>query len=302
MIPFHPDLTCALHRDLSEIGDTSGLVNVRPVGGGCINKAARLDTRQKSYFLKWNLKSIHGMFAAEAAGLRLLSSTQAIRVPEVLSVTDDDRELSYILLEWISPAKRALQFDQSLLGTQLAALHQNMSPEGDYGLDHNNYIGSNGQINGWDADWISFFREKRLQPQINLAIRNGLAAGDRLQKMRYIANNLNRWLWSGESMPSLLHGDLWGGNVITGEDGEPVLIDPAMYYGNREADLAFTELFGGFTTEFYRAYQEVWPLEYGYSERRDLYNLYHLLNHLNLFGGSYGHQVDSILQRYTPKI
>ena len=240
------------------------------------------------------------MFASEAAGLHLLFSPQIIRVPEVLSCAEGNQEWSYILMEWISLAHRAARCDQGLLGSQLAALHQIVPSGGLFGLDHDNYIGSSRQINGWAAEWVTFYKEKRLQPQIDLAIRNGLASGNRLRKLRYVADNLNKWIGSEKCAPSLLHGDLWGGNVIAGGGGEPVLIDPAVYYGDREAELAFTELFGGFSAEFYGAYQEVWPLEDGYTERRDLYNLYHLLNHLNIFGDSYGHQVDSILQRYSP--
>ena len=300
MNSLHPALTDAINSDLIENGDASGVVGVIPVGGGCISKAARLDTGKKSYFLKWNHKSPPGMFAAEAAGLHLLFSAQTIRVPEVLSFAEGKREWSYILMEWISPAQQAAQCDQGLLGSQLASLHQIMPSGGFFGLDHDNYIGSSRQINGWAADWVSFYKDKRLQPQIGMAIRNSLASGNRLRKLRYVADNLNKWIGAEKIAPSLLHGDLWGGNVIAGGHYEPVLIDPAVYYGNREAELAFTEMFGGFSAEFYRAYQEVWPLENGYTERRDIYNLYHLLNHLNIFGGSYGYQVDSILQRYAP--
>lgn len=296
----HPDLIEALNGDLLMMGESGGVVGISPVGGGCINQAARVETRHKNYFLKWNPNPLPGMFAAESAGLCLLVEAQAIRVPEVHSFRDISDGISYIFMEWISPAQRGARFDQGLLGTQLALLHRNNSPGGDFGLDHDNYIGSNPQKNGWEGDWKTFFRKNRLQPQIEMAVRKGMASGDRLRKLRYIATHLSHWLALDKCRPSLVHGDLWGGNVIAESNGEPILIDPAVYYGDREVDLAFTELFGGFSSYFYDAYQEEWPLDHGYSERRDIYNLYHLLNHLNLFGSSYGHQIDTLLNHYAP--
>ena len=283
------------------MGDTGEVARVNPVSGGCINQVVQIESRQNSYLLKWNHRPLSGMFAAEAAGLHLLKTTKSIRVPEVLSIGENSGGINYILLEWIEPEQQKVRLDQALLGSQLASLHRQLSPQGMFGLDHDNYIGSNRQFNGWKADWIEFFRDKRLQPQIEMAVQQGLVTGNRLTKLRYVANNLNIWLSSEKTIPSLVHGDLWAGNIISGTQCEPVLIDPAVYFGDREVDLAFTELFGGFSVDFYKAYQETWPLEDSYPKRRDIYNLYHLLNHLNLFGSSYGYQIDSILERYTPK-
>ena len=168
-----------------------------------------------------------------------------------------------------------------------------------FGLEINNYIGSSEQRNDWTINWIRFFGEQRLAFQCKLAVKNGLMPAGRRKKLDRLIERLDDIL--GVHQPrqaALLHGDLWGGNVIPGPDGL-VLIDPAVYYGDREAELAFTELFGGFTAEFYQGYEETYALDSGYSQRRDVYNLYHLLNHLNLFGEGYGSQVDGILRRYT---
>jgi fructosamine-3-kinase len=170
---------------------------------------------------------------------------------------------------------------------------------GAYGLDHDNYIGATPQPNGWMPSWRDFFRERRLRFQAELARRNGLLPAERASRVERLLDRLDRWIDDALVRPSLLHGDLWGGNFIVGPGGGPALIDPAAYYGDREADLAFTRLFGGFPDNFYRAYAAAWPLPAGWQDRRDLYNLYHLLNHLNLFGESYGAQVDAVLRRYV---
>jgi fructosamine-3-kinase len=155
------------------------------------------------------------------------------------------------------------------------------------------------QPNGWMASWPEFFRERRLRIQGELARRNGRLEGQRARQLERLLDRLDTWLGDHAPRPALLHGDLWGGNVLIGPGGAPALIDPAVFYGDREAELAYTALFGGFPDAFYRAYDETWPLPAGWRERRELYNLYHLLNHLNHFGESYGAEVDSVLRRYA---
>lgn len=280
-------------------GDPTPIQAIRPVGGGCINNAQRLVTAQASYFLKWNAHPLPGMFPAEAQGLRLIAATQTVRVPAVLAAADvSGDQPAYILMEWLEgPPAAARRGDPALLGMHLAAMHGHSADA--YGLDHDNYIGSTPQQNGWEKDWVRFYREKRLRPQIEQAQRNGLLPATRRQRLERLLERLDDWLEGVTRQPALLHGDLWSGNVIGGPAGVPVLIDPAVSYSDREAEIAFTELFGGFSTRFYDAYQAAWPLEPGYANRRDLYNLYHLLNHLNLFGESYGAQVDAIARRYA---
>jgi fructosamine-3-kinase len=200
------------------------------------------------------------------------------------------------VLEWIE-ARGSKSGAAEALGEQLAQQHR--TPGEAYGLDHDNYLGSNQQINQPTSSWIEFFRDRRLGFQTELAQRNGYLTARRAARLERLIARLANWIDESICMPSLLHGDLWGGNFLAGPNGEPVLIDPAVYYGDREAEMAFTELFGGFGTKFYAAYNAAWPLAPGYADRRDLYNLYHLLNHLNLFGEGYGGSVDAILQRYA---
>ncbi|HEY4688968.1 MAG TPA: fructosamine kinase family protein [Anaerolineae bacterium] len=267
--------------------------SIDAVGGGDINEAARVTTAGARYFVKWNLRPHPRMFEVEARGLRLLKAAQAVRVPEVIAVIDQPPAL---VLEWID-VRGSKNHAADALGRQLAQQHRALGPS--YGLDHDNYIGSNRQPNRPTDSWIDFFRDQRLGSQMELARRNGYLDSRRARQLERMMSRLGEWIDGPACAPSLLHGDLWGGNFITGPDGEPVLIDPAVYYGDREAEIAFTELFGGFGPNFYAAYNEAWPLAPGYADRRDLYNLYHLLNHLNLFGEGYGGSVDAILRRYA---
>jgi fructosamine-3-kinase len=304
-------------------GDTTQLHAQTPVGGGSIGQAFRLRTERGDYLLKLDGRGLPGFAAAEARGLALLAATRAVRVPAVLAYHDaestaDERPpaslgntprpvagrgssgvgTSFILLEWLAAPP---QTDQAavaeVLGSQLAALHRATAPA--YGLDHDNYIGATPQPNGWMPSWLAFFRERRLGFQAQLARQNGHLRGERAQRMEHLLDRLGEWIDDHTTQPALLHGDLWGGNFIVGPGGAPALVDPAAYHGDREADLAMTRLFGGFPASFYRAYESAWPLPAGWQDRVDLYNLYHLLNHLNLFGEGYGAQVDAVLRRYV---
>lgn len=268
-----------------------------PVGGGDINEAAKATLADgREVLIKWNRGSFPGMFAAERRGLELLASAEALRIPAVLVHSDSTDECSaFIVMEWLGRDSSTTAVAEAL-GRGLAAQHRATAET--FGLDHDNFCGSNAQINTPADDWAMFFGERRLGYQLELARRQGRLSGRRGSRLEKLITQLGNWLPS-HPPASLLHGDLWGGNWLVTAAGEPALIDPAVYYGHREAELAFTELFGGFPSAFYQAYQSAWPLEPGYEERKSLYNLYHLLNHLNLFGESYGGGVDSILQRYV---
>jgi fructosamine-3-kinase len=295
-------------------GDPTPLRAQAPVGGGSISQVTRLQTDRGEYLLKSGGRGLPGFFAAEARGLEVLAATRAVRVPGVLAYRDgtlpatersniqtlkrSNGDSGFILLEWLAAPPHAQRSDAAeTLGVQLAALHRTTAP--DYGLDHDNYIGATPQPNGCMFSWLDFFRDRRLGFQIELARRNGLLKGQRASQLDRLLERLDRWIDDDQVQPALLHGDLWGGNFIVGPGGAPALIDPAVSFGDREADLAFTTLFGGFPERFYQAYHEAWPLPAGWQERRDLYNLYHLLNHLNLFGESYGGAVDAILRRFV---
>jgi fructosamine-3-kinase len=253
----------------------------RAVGGGDISAAWRLETGSGPLFLKTGSSEFAEMFDAEAEGLEELRRAGAIRTPVVLACGCAGNE-SFLALEWI-------EFDQGqrsterTLGRQLAALHRHTSER--FGWHRDNTIGATPQHNRLSENWIDFFREQRLLFQIELAATNGY--NDELQAQgANLARNLGRLFEGYEPVPSLLHGDLWGGNWAAC-GGEPVLFDPAVYYGDRESDIAMTQLFGGFHADFHAAYAECWPLADGYQQRLPLYQLYHVLNHLNLFGRGY---------------
>jgi fructosamine-3-kinase len=288
----------AIASALHLASDTTPLRERAAVGGGCISRAERIRTERGIYLIKLGGGGLPGFFAAEAYGLRLLAETRTIRMPAVLAYQDSESEKSgFILLEWLASPPTADHAAAAIaLGEGLAALHRASAPG--YGLDQDNYIGATPQPNGWMASWAEFFRDRRLQVQAELARRNGRWNAQRERRMQRLLGRLHEWIGQPEQ-PALLHGDLWAGNFLVGSEGVPALIDPAVYYGDREAEIAYTQLFGGFPDVFYQAYQAAWPLPSGWQERRDLYNLYHLLNHLNLFGESYGGQVDATLQRYV---
>lgn len=270
-------------------GEQLTITDRRTVGGGSINETWHLHGDNNSWFVKLNHASELSMFEAEVRGLEEMRRTNAIRVPEplVTGITDD---IAYLVIEYIQLGS---MMDRQLLGQQLAALHQ-VSREG-FGWDIDNTIGSTPQINTWSNNWVDFFSEHRLGYQLNLAKNNGHAG--KIQSLGAKLTEAFPALFDNYMpVPSLLHGDLWNGNCAGDPDGQPVLFDPAMYYGDREADLAMTELFGGFGSEFFEAYHATWPIDPGYKQRKTLYNLYHVLNHLNLFGGHYGMQAERMME------
>lgn len=253
----------------------------RPVGGGDISAAWHLDTGDIDIFLKTGPTSSADMFAAEAEGLAELASANAVRVPAVLAVGQASND-AFLALEWLSFERpsRNIEID---LGRRLAMLHRKV--EDRFGWHRNNTIGLTPQKNEWSTDWVEFFRERRLGYQLQLARENGFT-GELQQQGNRLLERLPAIFADYEPLPSLLHGDLWGGNWASA-GGEPVIFDPAVYYGDRETDLAMTRLFGGFGRGFYEAYEAAWPLQAGSPVRQQLYQLYHVLNHLNLFGGGY---------------
>jgi len=298
--------------------------------GGSINECYRWDSDAGPIFVKIAPVRHAAMFAAEAAGLEELRRADSVRVPRVLGVGTDmgagpcaDADSSagigpgagvgadpgvgigpgagvgidpgvgtaWLALEWIErgPPSRATD---SILGEQLAQQHR--TTQAAFGWSRDNTIGSTPQLNEWCDDWMTFFRDRRLRYQLDLAARNGF--GGRLQQRGGALLDRVPEFFSGyRPVPSVLHGDLWGGNRLTAERGQPVIFDPAVYYGDREADLAMTRLFGGFGAGFYAAYEAAWQLDAGAGARIDLYNLYHVLNHLNLFGDGYLGQALSMI-------
>ena len=267
------------------------------VAGGCINRATVVGLSDgRRLFCKANSLEYPGLFEEEARGLLALRAAGGPRVPEVYALFSDGTA-QYLLIEWIREGRRDGEFF-ARFGRAFARMHRgNRSAR--CGFDRDNHIGATEQRNDWTDDWHAFFAERRLLFQARLARDLGRADAQVAAAVERLAVRLPSILPppdDGEA--SILHGDLWGGNYLVDESGEPVLIDPAVYYGHREADLAMTELFGGFGAAFYRSYVQEWPLEPGYDERRDIYNLYHLLNHLNLFGSSYLASCTAILRRY----
>jgi len=253
----------------------------RSVGGGDISEAWRLETTDGPLFLKVGNANSFDMFDAEACGLRELEKANAIRVPKVLAVTDYS-DGALLALEWLNLGAPSIDTPR-VLGQQLAALHRCTQTR--YGWFRDNTIGLTPQTNSRVDSWPVFYREQRLEYQLGLASENGFR-GELQTAGQKLLDNIDSFFVDHVPDASLLHGDLWGGNWSAVE-GQPVIFDPAVYFGDRETDLAMTRLFGGFSREFYEAYHDSWPLNNGSERRVALYQLYHVLNHLNLFGGGY---------------
>jgi protein-ribulosamine 3-kinase len=273
------------------------VTSFRAIQGGDINSAFRLQGDGKSYFAKLNRTDLAAMFEAEFAGLQEMASTQTIRVP--IPVTcGKTAEHSFLVLENLEFGSSS-KASECLLGRQLAQMHQQIQPY--FGWQRDNTIGSTKQPNSKSDDWLNFWRDQRLGFQLKLAAANGY--GGRLQAQgELLLGDMEDLFYNYRPKPSLLHGDLWSGNAAVDKEGSPVVFDPACYYGDREADLAMTELFGGFSQDFYAAYEDVWLLDQGYNVRKAFYNLYHILNHLNLFGGGYLRQAENTLARIQSEI
>lgn len=262
------------------------------ITGGCINNSLCLDTDSGKYFLKWNEDETNDMFEKEVKGLEELRSSEAIRIPEVFG-TDSISGKNYILMEFLDKSAPKSNFWVDF-GHSLAEMHRHEKSE--YGLDHKNYIGRLPQKNKWNKNWIDFFIENRLEVQLGLAIYNHHIDAEFAKKFRILYPQLPGLL--SDEPPSLLHGDLWSGNFLIGPDGKAAIMDPAVYYGNREIEIAFTQLFGGYDVQFYQSYFESFPVAPGFEERAEIYNLYPLLVHVNLFGTSYLSGVERVMRKY----
>lgn len=282
-------------------GQSFEIVDRRPVAGGCINQAYRVsDRRGRRYFLKVNRAGAEAMFAAESLALEQLAATQTIRVPRPLCHGIAGNH-SYLVLEFLDLGDRATPESWAQMGRQLAQLHR-WSPSDSsepsaaqqrFGWERDNTLGDTPQINTWRDRWADFWQEQRIGYQLHLAARRG----QRFAQGELLLARIPSLLAGHDPQPSLVHGDLWSGNAAVMASGQPTVFDPAVYYGDREVDLAMTELFGRFPAAFYQAYQATWPLAPGFERRKPLYNLYHILNHFNLFGGGYGDQAAQLIRQ-----
>lgn len=284
-----------IHSLNQSSNQTLELQNITPVAGGDIHQAWLLETTESTLFLKLNQLTSAPVFAAEAFGLQQIQQSQTIRCPKVIALGQTNQQ-AWLLMEYIELSGRGDDFKR---GQALAAMHQTRHSQ--FGWEEDNFIGHTPQRNAWMHNWVDFYRHQRLEPQLALAKQNG--ANQRLiEKGHPLAEHLAVFFEDYQPVPSLLHGDLWAGNSAFSAQGEPVIYDPASYYGDRETDIAMTELFGGFSPAFYQGYNQAWPLDAGYQQRKPLYTLYHILNHFNLFGGHYENQAEQLIDRLLAQV
>jgi len=280
-------------RDLVEDLFGVAMKAQRPVSGGCIASAYQVVLSDGRHYFVKSTDDCTEMFRKEANGLSELAQAEGLRVPGVIWADN-----TFLVMEWLESNTR-LPYFMELLGQGLAKVHRRQADA--FGLDEDNFIGATPQINTPQRagqTWPEFYWEHRMAFQLQLAEKNGYATPELRSLMSLLENKLEAILSGSEEPPSLIHGDLWSGNVLSDEKGEPCIFDPAVYYGHREAELGMTHLFGGFSEAFYRAYHEAYPLQEGHEYRRGVYKLYHVLNHLNLFGRSYYGQAIEILRQY----
>lgn len=280
--------------DTEKIPGVKRILQHKPVSGGDINQAYQLETSNGRFFIKVNHRDEGALFETERKGLDLLASAQVMKVAKPI-VHGYWEQFQYLVLEWVYTANATTKTFWETFGTQLAQLHQTSSET--FGLDHHNFIGSLHQDNSPRSSWESFFIECRLAPQAQKAHEAGLLSATHMQQLEMLYQELPSLLPAGQ--PSLLHGDLWSGNFMVHSQEEPVLIDPAVYFGHSEMEMAFTKMFGGFDQQFYNSYQSAWPMAPGFEQRVDIYNLYPALVHVNLFGTGYLPHITSCLSRFV---
>ncbi len=284
--------TMSFYRSIEAIlSESTGLpftIETRhSIGGGCISLAERISGNGRAYFIKSNTPSFLDSFETEFESLEALRSDGSVFAPEPIA-TGCVEDRSYLALEYVSIQNHS-RANWARFGQQLASLHRTQQPY--YGWHRDNYIGATPQRNPKSDVWLPFFQEHRLRFQVELAESKGFVP----KRLSKLYEELPKLFQDYRPMPSLLHGDLWSGNVAFRENGDPLVFDPCCYYGDREADIAFTQFFGGFPSDFYDAYQQEFPLDSGYTRRKDLYNLYHCLNHFNLFGPPYDAQAQAMI-------
>ena len=295
-------LAHAIAESISEaIGDRFTATNTERVGGGCIHEAWKLSGQAsggaRDVFVKVNALAAKPMFEAERDGLVAIAAAGALRVPRAI-LCDDDGERAWLAMEWLELVPLGAA-SGAALGEALARQHR--VAQNRFGWSRDNFIGATPQRNGFGDHWLDFWRERRLVAQLQLAAHNRLPS-KMIDRGERLAADCEALFRGHAPQASLLHGDLWGGNASSLPDGTPVVFDPAVYCGDREADIAMTELFGGFPADFHSAYRGAWPLADGYATRRDFYNLYHVLNHANLFAGSHVGQAAQLVDRLLAEI
>jgi fructosamine-3-kinase len=288
----------ALNEAIGRSGAACRIQTLDAVGGGSISRTVVARSGDTRWFVKLDSAERHAMFVAEADGLSALAACPALRVPRVVADGVSGRQ-AYLVMEYLQLRPIHERRAASSAGHALAALHRITGTE--FGWPRANFIGSTPQLNAGERTWPLFFARQRLLPQLALAARQRhparlVADGERL------AERLPALFVDYRPAISLVHGDLWHGNAALDETQTLALFDPAVYYGDRETDLAMSELFGGFPASFYAAYRDAWPLADGYEQRKTLYNLYHILNHLNLFGGAYRHQAERMIGQLLAEI
>lgn len=280
-------------KALRQLEQNPRLRSIQSVSGGDINEAFFVETDLQQYFVKLNKKQPLDFFRFEMDGLRKISETHTIACPRIYALLEIEG-IPMLWLEWIEGRKT--KDTEKRLGENLAALH--LCEAENYGYEKQGYIGGLRQENALYDDWLTYYRDFRLGGQLERGRQEGRISHEREKRLERLLEQLERWI-PNQPKKSILHGDLWGGNWMTGPEGKPFVIDPSVLYGDHEFEIAFTELFGGFNGDFYQAYNSVLPLSDTYEERRELYQLYYLLVHLNLFGESYGRPVDQILKKYV---